>query len=142
MKSQQNKIELVTRPVFEQADYTASVPENAAVGTVIHQVKATDADFGPNAEISYRIQKGAYDDFVIDADTGTITLSGDLDYDQRDSYSIQLLAVDKGFPNAQTGTATLTVTVMNKNDKKPYFLPSTVRTQVKKRRFFPPVLPK
>ena len=110
---------------------------------MIHQVKATDADFGPNAEISYRIQKGAYDDFVIDADTGTITLSGDLDYDQRDSYSIQLLAVDKGFPNAQTGTATLTVTVMNKNDKKPYFLPSTVRTQVKKIVvFFCPVLQK
>ena len=31
---------------------------------------------------------------------------------------------------AQSGTATLAVSVMNKNDKKPYFLPSTVRTQI------------
>ena len=48
--------------------------------------------------VYYRIQRGAYDDFVIDADTGTITLSGQLDYDRRDSYTLELVAVDKGVP--------------------------------------------
>ena len=42
------------KPQFEQTEYVSSVPENAAIGTIIHHVKATDADFGPNAEISYR----------------------------------------------------------------------------------------
>ena len=80
--------------------------------------------------VYYRIQRGAYDDFVIDADTGTITLSGQLDYDRRDSYTLELVAVDKGVPVSQSGTATLIISVMNKNDKQPYFLPATVRTQI------------
>ena len=47
------------KPQFEQSEYVSSVPENAAIGTVIHHVKATDADFGPNAEISYRYEECA-----------------------------------------------------------------------------------
>ena len=117
------------KPVFEQRVYSASVPENAAVGETLLDVKATDADFGPNAEIYYRIQRGAYDDFIIDADTGTVRLSGKLDYDRRDNYVIEVVAVDKGTPPL-SGTATLKVNVMNKNDKIPYFLPTTIRTQI------------
>ena len=83
-------------PVFERREYAAAVPENAEIGTQVQQVRATDADFGVNAEISYRIQRGAYDDFLVDPDSGVITLSGKLNYDRRDTYTIELLAVDKG----------------------------------------------
>ena len=34
------------------------LPEDIPVGTVVEQVKATDADFGINKEVSYRIKKG------------------------------------------------------------------------------------
>ena len=81
-------------PVFEKQTYLSSVPEIAPIGTPIEDVQATDADFGPNAEITYRISKGAYDDFAINALTGQITLNGELDYDRRDSYSIEVIAVD------------------------------------------------
>jgi hypothetical protein len=116
-------------PVFEKNVYLSSVPENAPVGTPIEEVMATDADYGPNAEISYRIQKGAYNDFEIDATSGLITTVGQLDYDRRDSYSIEVVAVDGGVP-ALTGTTTLTVSVMNKNDKIPFFSPATQRLQI------------
>ena len=95
-------------PVFEKRVYLSSVPEIAPIGTPIEDVQATDADYGPNAEITYRISKGAYDDFAIDGASGKISLSGELDYDRRDSYSIEVIAVDGGVP-ALTGTATLTV---------------------------------
>ena len=45
-------------PVFEKPEYTAMLPEDIPVGTVVEQVKATDADFGINKEVSYRIKKG------------------------------------------------------------------------------------
>ena len=63
------------------------------------QVKATDADFGANAEISYRIAKGAYDDFAIDPSTGEVTLSGELNFDTREYYELEIVAVDGGYPS-------------------------------------------
>ena len=43
----------------------------------------------------YRISKGAYDDFGINPETGKISLNRELDYDRRDSYSIEIIAVGK-----------------------------------------------
>ena len=38
----------------------ATVPEDTVPGILVEQVKATDADFGVNAEITYRIQQGIH----------------------------------------------------------------------------------
>ena len=65
----------------------------------MEQVQATDADFGANAEISYRIQRGAYDDFAIDAVTGEVTLSGKLNYDTRSYYQLEIVAMDGREPS-------------------------------------------
>ena len=53
-----NNILLWRYPTFEKPEYLATVPEDAVPGILVEQVKATDADFGVNAEISYRIQQG------------------------------------------------------------------------------------
>lgn len=119
------------KPIFQKPIYSASVPESSPPGTIVEQVFATDADTGDNAEISYRIQKGAFDDFYIDPKTGEVTVKSEtkLDYDRRKEYNIEVIAVDGGSPT-HTGTATLVVHVLNSNDKAPYFTPSTQRTQV------------
>ena len=116
-------------PIFEKKRYLSSVPETTPVGTPIENVMAKDADYGRNAEIVYRIQKGAYDDFEIDAASGLVSTTRPLDYDRRDQYVLELVAVDRGVPSL-SGTATLTVNVMNKNDKAPYFSPTTQRTHI------------
>lgn len=116
-------------PTFEKEMYAASVPEDAPIGSPIENVMATDADFGPNAKIAYRIQKGSYDDFQVDPTSGLVTISNELDFDRREDYKIEIIAYDQGVPSL-SGTTTLAVTVMNKNDKAPYFLPSTQRTQI------------
>ena len=40
-----------------------------------------------------------------------------------------MIAVDGGVPSL-SGTATLTVSIMNKNNKEPYFFPTTQRAQI------------
>lgn len=118
-------------PIFQKDRYVASVPEASPPGTLVEQVSATDADAGANALITYRILKGAFDDFVIDSNTGIVSLSATsrLDYDRRSSYVMEIIGVDGGVPE-KTGTTTLSVSILNSNDKMPYFQPTTQRAQV------------
>lgn len=67
------------------------------LGTVIDEMAATDADSGINAELVYRIQKGAFDDFTINNTTGVVTVSKKLDFDERNTYHIEIIALDKGW---------------------------------------------
>ena len=95
-------------PIFEQAEYVATIPEDSEPGIVLEQVHATDADFGVNAELSYRIAQGAYDDFAIDAETGEVRLSRRLNYDTRPTYEIEIVAVDGGEPSL-SGTVSYSI---------------------------------
>lgn len=58
-----------------------------------------------------------------------MTISRTLDFDRRNTYHIEIVAADRGSPSL-SGTATLTVNVLNSNDKAPYFTPTTQRTEV------------
>lgn len=53
-----------------QAVYTASVPEDLSVHSVVLRVGATDADRGTNAWIQYSLQGLGSQDFRIDPDSG------------------------------------------------------------------------
>lgn len=68
----------------------------SGIGTVVEEVTATDADSGVNAELVYRIQKGAFDDFAINETTGVVTVSRKLDYDEKNTYHVEVIAFDKG----------------------------------------------
>lgn len=135
-------------PIFSHENYVQSIPEDVPVGkvaknqifpiengfplppgSVAGQVEATDADNGINAEIEYVIQKGGYEDFKIDNTTGSVLVSSKLDFDRRNTYNIEIVAVDHGSPSL-TGTTTLTVNVINTNDKLPYFIPATQTVEV------------
>ena len=65
-------------------------------GTNVEQVLATDADSGANAQIKYQIQKGGFDDFHIDDETGIVSIANKLDFDRRSMYNIVIIAVDGG----------------------------------------------
>lgn len=66
------------------------------LGTTVDTVTATDADAGVNALIKYKIQKGAFDDFTINPDTGVVKVANHLDFDRRRLYNIEVIAVDGG----------------------------------------------
>ncbi|XP_074032325.1 cadherin 87A [Leptinotarsa decemlineata] len=116
-------------PVFLKSNYMESILEDVPVGSSIGEVQATDADNGENAVVEYSLQKGAYDDFMIDNSSGVVTVLRKLDFDRRNTYNIEITASDHGEPSL-TGTTTLTINVINTNDKMPYFVPTTQTTEV------------
>ncbi|XP_028130157.2 cadherin-87A [Diabrotica virgifera virgifera] len=116
-------------PIFTRHHYVESVLEDVPIGTSVMRVEATDADTGINAAIEYFMQKGAYEDFKVDNASGVISVAKKLDYDRRNTYNIELVALDHGVPSL-TGTTEVTITVVNTNDKDPYFVPATQTAEV------------
>ena len=118
------------RPVFTQGIYTASVLENATLGTMLTQVAAVDIDTGMNKKINLQLPTNSYPGvFRIDSLTGWVSLSGALDrelacsnllHEQPCIYNFPVEAVDGGIPPL-TGTAQVRVAVGNINDNNPEF---------------------
>ncbi|NXF85346.1 PCDGA protein, partial [Eubucco bourcierii] len=89
-------------PVFSEASYSARLPENNAAGALVLTVRATDADSGQNARVRYRLGEGrvrgvplsSY--FLVDAETGIITLKEALDFEDTRSYTLFVEARDGG----------------------------------------------
>jgi len=82
-----------TAPVITSAA-TASVAENAAVSAVVYTAKATDAD--ANSTLSYSLTGDDATAFTIDNVTGVVKLKVSADYEDKSSYSINVVATDDG----------------------------------------------
>jgi Cadherin domain len=107
----------------------SSSSSSSLTGTQIEKLNATDLDTGENAEIVYRIQHGSFNDFHIGNRSGVLTIANSLDYDVRPNYTLEIVAYDRGVPSL-SGTASVTINIINMNNKAPYFTPTTQRTEV------------
>ncbi|XP_031159049.1 protocadherin beta-16-like [Sander lucioperca] len=106
-------------PVFNQSVYKASVMENTTKGTSIITVNATDADSGSNGLITYSLSKtkgSAGNIFTIDENTGTVSVSGQIDYEKDRKYEVRVEAKDQG---GLTGTSKIILDVVDVNDNAP-----------------------
>lgn len=83
-------------PVFTQQTYEASVKENAAFGTHVLTINATDADDGEFGSVTYSLIGEHSTDFNIDGVSGDITVanSGILDRETMKDLTIQVVASD------------------------------------------------
>ncbi|TRY71351.1 hypothetical protein DNTS_008130 [Danionella cerebrum] len=108
-------------PVFSKNLVEVSFSENNAPGERVDTVEAIDADSGKNAEISYSLDSTVTGIFSIDANTGDIRVNTILDREQTERYEFKVIAKDKGMPVLQ-GSATVVVTVADKNDNEPKFM--------------------
>ncbi|ESO07199.1 hypothetical protein HELRODRAFT_170509 [Helobdella robusta] len=106
-------------PAFLPQSKNVSISELDPVGKSVATFAATDADSGDNAKysIDYENTDPKFN-FKIDSLTGAVTIRSRLDYEWRSSMKVNILAVDLGTP-AQTGTATMFVTVTNEVDSPP-----------------------
>ena len=95
-----------------------SVEENLANGTIIFQVKATDADYGNNSIITYFLLPSEYGEkFSIDASSGNITVIGNLDRENTSEVTLRIQATGGKF----IITTELFVIITDVNDNPPVF---------------------
>lgn len=61
-------------------------------------MSATDPDCGVNAMVNYTLGEGfrKLPEFEIRSETGEVCISGDLDYETRNSYEFPIIATDRG----------------------------------------------
>ncbi|XP_063058919.1 protocadherin beta-16-like isoform X5 [Engraulis encrasicolus] len=106
-------------PVFSQAVYKVSLLENSPIGTVVATVLATDADEGPNGEVTYefsRISDEAASLFAIDKITGEIQVKGEIDFEEETGYEIRVQAKDAA---GLASTAKVVIDITDVNDNAP-----------------------
>ncbi|XP_036933431.1 protocadherin gamma-A11-like [Acanthopagrus latus] len=104
-------------PVFSQAVYKASLPENSALDTVVVTVSATDADEGINGEVIYEFDHISDEDnnaFSLDQTTGEVKVSGSIDYEELSAYEMQITAKD-GLGLVSSSTLIIDITDVNDN---------------------------
>lgn len=116
-------------------NYRARLLENASPGTEVIKVVANDPD-GRDSLLQYYIASGAKDNFVIDSSSGIITVSPDARLDLEaggNKYEVIVYAVDSGTPVRETATTTVSVNVLDINNKPPKFKNSTYSVYVSER---------
>ncbi|XP_076646631.1 FAT atypical cadherin kugelei isoform X8 [Halictus rubicundus] len=107
-------------PKFTMRAYSATLPEDVEVGTLVTKVHATDDDIGINRKIRYEFIDSADGHFVIAADSGIVTLGKSLDRETKAMYNVTIQALDQGTPQLINVT-TLIVNVQDINDNPPEF---------------------
>ncbi|XP_049442761.1 protocadherin gamma-A4-like [Epinephelus fuscoguttatus] len=106
-------------PVFSQAVYKASLPENSPPDTIVITVSATDADEGVNGDITYHFGHVSDDNvnvFSIDPKSGEIRVTGLIDFEESSSFEMRVKAKD-GL--GLTSYAKVIIDVTDVNDNAP-----------------------
>ncbi|XP_050161453.1 protocadherin-15 isoform X1 [Myiozetetes cayanensis] len=119
-------------PVFTNASYTVSVPENLPPGTVFLKIEAKDVDLG--SEVNYRIRtEEARQYFALNRHTGELSLLKSLDYESFADTEATFTFLVEAFDSKGTmppGLATVTVRVKDMNDYSPVFSQKLYRGMV------------
>lgn len=118
-------------PVFFATEYSCTIPEHSPVNTPCAVVSAADFDFRFN-DISYSLSGTEGAPVAIDAASGAIFSTAELDYDSDEPrvYYMQVLASDNGDPQPLQASVNLTVFIADINDGVPVLSPGTLSTSV------------
>uniref|UniRef100_A0A3Q4GR77 Cadherin domain-containing protein n=1 Tax=Neolamprologus brichardi TaxID=32507 RepID=A0A3Q4GR77_NEOBR len=121
-------------PVFSQRLYKARVYENVKIGTSIITLNATDLDEGQNGKVIYlfsEVGQGKKTDlFSIDKQTGTVTSTRNIDFEENNAFELRVQAFDSAvFP--MSSHAKLLVEVLDVNDNAPEISVTSLLNTVK-----------
>ncbi|NXX50491.1 PCDGE protein, partial [Tricholaema leucomelas] len=117
-------------PVFSQDRYRVSLREDAPPGSMVLNVSATDADAGINALITYgfgEMSAKVLQKFLVDAESGIITLQEALDFEDTRSYTLLVEARDGG---GLVAHCKVEMEVLDVNDNAPEVILTSVLNPV------------
>ena len=118
-------------PVILPRAHAVSIREDAAVGTSVANLTATDNDIGINAQVTYNISyESVPDAFLIDTNTGLITTKTKLDAEQIRNYHLRCEATDQGDPRLTSIPVVIDISVEDVNDNSPIFRPAAYHVEV------------
>ncbi|XP_033010313.1 protocadherin-16-like [Lacerta agilis] len=106
-------------PQFEQSTYKVKLTENTPLETLITKVEATDRDLGSFAQLTYsfsEVPEGVLRSFNLNKNTGEITISGTIDYEENRNYDLRIKATDGGGLSAY---CKVIVEIEDENDNAP-----------------------
>ena len=119
-------------PVFLSINYEIYLNENTVPKQRLLQVLANDADSSVNGNniLTYSFES-QYTNFMIDGDTGVVTIGNPLDIEQTTQYQLIIIATDNGSPKLQsTNKVTVTISLRDENDNIPLFNQSLYQIDV------------
>ncbi|XP_026135761.1 protocadherin gamma-A2-like isoform X31 [Carassius auratus] len=117
-------------PVFSQAVYKVSLPENSPLDTVVVTVSATDADEGQNGEVTYEfgnLLEHLMDTFSIDSFSGEIKLTGLIDYEDESSIELPIQAKDG---QGLASHCSVLIDIFDVNDNAPKIMSKSVKISI------------
>ncbi|KAM6222709.1 protocadherin beta-2-like [Rhynchocyon petersi] len=117
-------------PEFAKLLYEVQVPENSPIGSQVATVLARDSDTGTNGEISYTFFQASEDirkTFQINAESGELLLTRELDFESVQTYTVNIQATDGG---GLSGSCVVFVQVMDLNDNVPELTMSTLNNHI------------
>ena len=112
--------------MFDKSYYHFKVLEGEYNGANIGSIQAEDGDFFDSGRVSYEVvseEPGNQADaalFYINATTGMLAISGNLDREATPSYTFEVIASDHG-DKSLNSRVNVTVTVLDQNDNQPLF---------------------
>ncbi|XP_069496019.1 protocadherin-20 [Ambystoma mexicanum] len=108
-------------PKFPQPLVELSIEENNAPGAFLTKFYASDADSGERGQVSYFLGPDAPSYFSLDKVTGILTVSTQLDREEKEKYRYSVKARDAGSPPRES-LVTVILVVLDRNDNSPRFI--------------------
>ena len=103
-------------PTFNSASYNGLVTENVVIGSSVMTLTASDGD-ATDSSLAYSLSGTNSSHFTVTG-SGLIQTGSDIDYESVQLYSLTLTATDSA---NNTGTTSITITVINEIDNDPLF---------------------
>lgn len=118
-------------PKFIDNQSSISVIETTPINAELVKFQATDDDLDANSELYFTISAGnRRDTFHIDPLSGILYLKKPLDFEEHESYTLNITCSDGGHPKMSTIT-TLRVDVIDANDNPPAFPNTAIVRQIR-----------
>lgn len=105
-------------PVFDNPVYSASLPEDAAIGTVVPGLQFTATDLDPESQVIFEIVPGTSNSFEV-TPQGFVVTNATLDRETRSLHTFSARATDGFFFSLEDAFVEITVTDVN--DEYPVF---------------------